>query len=78
MGKIFGISNNPVSTITSVFEPLRIVPPKMTVTKMPKFYKTEDKFVSSSVKTNKSNPVIAMRNGIGRLMSHFSRSKSKA
>lgn len=76
MGKIFGISNNPVSTITSVFEPLKLEAPKVPVTKL-YFANAEDKFVPAKP-YHKSNPIVKMRNGIGKLMSHFSHAKPKA
>lgn len=75
MGKIFGISNNPVSTIESALRPLVLKGPKEQV-KVIKPYTTSDKFVSKE-KINNSNAFIKMRNGIGRLMSHFSKSKKK-
>lgn len=74
MGKIFKISDNPVSTITSCFEPLKIEKPVEKV--ITPALKTRinvnncDKFESSKIE-KKSNPFVRMRNGIGRLMSHF-------
>lgn len=74
MGKIFGISDNPVSTISSALKTTASVePPKIFPTKVLKNIDTSDKFISIE-KTNTSNAFVKMRNGIGRLMSHFSKS----
>lgn len=68
MGKIFGISDLPVSTIMSPFEEIKVPKPKETVV-----YKTkhinQDAFVSKTKKVV-SNPFIKMRNGFGKLMRH--------
>lgn len=73
MGKIFGISDNPVSTISSAIT--RVEVPKCPVSqKLLQKNDIGDKFVSKEV-IKKSNPYIKMRNGIGKLMSHFSKSK---
>lgn len=72
MGKIFGISDNPVSTIDSALATFRIKPPKQFYTKLPKNTNTADKFISKE-KTTTSNPFIKMRNGFGKLMAHFSK-----
>ena len=72
MGKIFGISNNPVSTIESALKTMRVEPPKVepkTIIRNP-----ADKFVPVE-KQKESNAFVKMRNGIGRLMSHFSHPK---
>lgn len=71
MGKIFGISDNPVSTINSALTPLRIKPPKQFYTELPKNTNTADKFVSKE-RQAASNPFVKMRNGFGKLMAHFS------
>lgn len=76
MGKFFGISDNPVSTIESALKPLRLEAPKYTIIKPSKML-TEDKFVSNQ-KSHVSNPIVKMRNGFGKLMSHFSHPKTKA
>lgn len=75
MGKIFGISDNPVSTIGSVIKPFRLEVPNISCVELPKNAIICDKFVA---KENKpvSNPFIKMRNGIGRLMKHFSHPKN--
>lgn len=76
MGKIFGISNNPVSTIETALKPLRIEAPKIYPKTLPKNENKVDKFVSVE-KIPDSNAFVKMRNGIGRLMSHFSQAKTK-
>lgn len=76
MGKIFGICDNPVSTIGSAIKSLRVVPPKDYGTPIPKNMDTTDKFVSKE-KKHVSNPFIKMRNGFGKLMAHFSHSNTK-
>ena len=72
MGKIFGISDNPVSTIDKALKPLTYKKPVESVKTLPKAQDTADKFVSSE-KPHTSNPFIKMRNGIGKLMAHFSK-----
>ena len=72
MGKIFGISDNPVSTIDKALKPLIYEKPVESVRILPKTQNTADKFISSE-KPHTSNPFIKMRNGIGKLMSHFSK-----
>ena len=74
MGKIWGISNNPVSTITSALTPIRLEAPKLYEKSLP--YNMKDKFILKE-KPHKANPIIVMRNGIGRLMAHFSHPKQK-
>ena len=76
MGKIFGICDNPVSTIGSAIKSLRVEPPKDYGTPIPKNMDTTDKFVSKE-KKHVSNPFIKMRNGFGKLMAHFSRPQMK-
>lgn len=75
MGKIFGICDNPVSTIESSLKVLDSVPnnpyPVQQITRQ---LSTKDTFVSAERKI-KSNPFVKMRNGIGKLMSHFSKTK---
>ena len=72
MGKIFGISDNPVSIIESAIglRPIKI----KNYSKPVKIYDKADnvdKFVGKK-KSNSSNPIIKMRNGFGKLMAHFS------
>ncbi len=76
MGKIFGISDNPVSTIESALRPLTYKKPNDYGKVINTCTTTSDKFVSKE-KTNKANAFIKMRNGIGRLMSHFSKTNEK-
>lgn len=78
MGKIFGISDLPVSTIMTPFEPMiDFTYPKETDyqtalrNQSKKFENQTDKFVSKT-SIPKSNSFIKMRNGIGKLMRHFS------
>ena len=80
MGKIFGIADLPVSTIMTPFEPIQIPEPMLDeldyVRKKSgaKFENYSDTFVPRTRKII-SNPVISMRNGFGKLMSHFSKVK---
>lgn len=74
MGKIFGISDNPVSTIESALKPLTSVSPKRYSQPIAKNTDLTDKFVSIE-KQNKPNAIVKMRNGFGKLMSHFSHPK---
>ena len=74
MGRIFGISDNPVSTIESALglRPIKIK--NSSVIKPIKVYDKDnnvDKFVSKE-RLNSSNPFVKMRNGFGKLMAHFS------
>ncbi len=73
MGKIFGISDNPVSTIESAIgmKPIKI---SSSVEHVVSFDKNNnvDKFISKEAKNKKSNPFIKMKNGFGKLMKHFS------
>jgi hypothetical protein len=76
MGKIFGISNLPVSTIESALKVQDTVPKPIVRTVATK-QNLADCFtpVACTKKAEKSNPFLKMRNGIGRLMSHFSKAK---
>ncbi len=76
MGKIFGICDNPVSTIGSALTSLKIEAPKIYATKVSKNLDTADKFVSKT-KQPESNAFIKMRNGFGKLMAHFSHAADK-
>ena len=73
MGKIFGISDLPVSTIMTAFEPIRVPEPvcKTVGKKVPSV--PRDTFETQKVITKSSNPFIKMRNGFGKLMKHFSK-----
>ncbi len=77
MGKIFGISDNPVSTISSAlngtqFEPITYY--QIRKIKLPD--NTADKFIKKEAQP-KSNPFVKMRNGFGKLMAHFQRPKNQ-
>ncbi len=74
MGKIFGISDNPVSTIDSALRPLTYKKPVRYPEQIAKNTNQADRFVPRE-KQNTSNPILKMRNGIGKLMSHFSKHK---
>lgn len=74
MGKIFGICDNPVSTIESSLRVLDSVPYNPNPIKIARPINTKDTFVSAE-RPSKSNPFVKMRNGIGKLMSHFSKTK---
>ena len=76
MGKIFRISDTPISTIESALRPLTLDSPKCTIIKKTAMDET-DKFIPRN-KVAKSNPVVKMRNGFGKLMAHFSHPKTKA
>ena len=79
MGKIFGISDLPASTIMTPFEPIIISPDSTTrnvelATKIAEKYKiTEDKFIPKELTRAKSPRFLDMRNGFGKLMKHFSK-----
>lgn len=68
MAKIFGISNNPVSTIDKALQPFKLPEPsvKYLSKKVLLNAANDDKFVSQA--TAKSNEFVKQRNGIGRLM----------
>jgi len=73
MGKIFGISDLPVSTIDKALRSSQVYRPvERNVIKKVSYQ--SDEFVK---KTTKQAPksFVAMRNGIGKLMSHFSKKK---
>lgn len=74
MGKIFGISDNPVSTIDNVIKPLIYRKPNIYVTNLSKNQNTRDSFVAVK-KSDKSNMFVKMRNGIGKLLPHFSKAR---
>lgn len=74
MGKIFGICDNPVSTIGNAIkaQSFKFKNPVTEINKKLMHEDITDKFVSKEKKMV-SNPFIKMRNGIGKLMSHFSK-----
>ncbi len=72
--KIFGISNNPVSTIESALglKPFVIKNPKQYPDRILKpLINTKDSFVSCE-RQKEANAFIKMRNGMGKLMPQFS------
>ena len=78
MGKIFGISDLPVSTIMTPFEPI-VIPPDPalkdieTATRFADKMKiTEDKFCPKELTKARTPKFLDMRNGFGKLMKHFS------
>lgn len=76
MGKIFGISDLPVSTIESALEGIHYKPIKRVPTPIQKSNPPIDTFVAKERK-EVSNPIIKMRNGFGKLMAHFQRPLKK-
>ncbi len=77
MGKIFGISDNPVTTIESSLKVLDRVPGgKIYPKEIKPNYTVKDSFVSKE-KAKQPNAFVKMRNGIGKLMVHFSKPKTK-
>ena len=86
MGSIFGISDLPVSTITTAVQigGGMDVPAPVEFKEVPNGIKPvlertpdSDKFVSKQVAHGSSNPVVKMRNGFGKLMKHFSKVPKK-
>ena len=78
MGKIFGISDLPVSTIMSVFEPVEVPKPQESrglETAMQKAKKVGEQLdtVVLPRTAKKTKSVIGMRFGFGKLMKHFSK-----
>ena len=71
--KIFNISSNPVSTIESALRPVEV--PKPIVKEIKMTYYNVDKSTPVVNRANGSNYFIKMRNGIGKLMKHFSHPK---
>ena len=75
MGKIFGISDLPVSTIESALKGMYHVDPPPEV-RLPRVKPVQNKtIVEISKPAPKSNAFIKMRNGFGKLMAHFSKAK---
>ena len=80
MGKIFGISDLPVSTITTPFENIM---PRPQVRKLSqaerRLLKVTPKDSTQKLSNiKKSKMFIKMRNGFGKLMKHFSKSNNIA
>ncbi len=72
---IFGISRLPVSTIESALTPVQV--PKPVVRTLNNVAEdVGDRFVSKE-KVAESNAIVKQRNGIGRLMPHFSHPENK-
>ena len=75
MGKIFGISDLPVSTIESALKGMYHVDPPPAA-KLPRVKPVQNQTIVDLPKIDKkSNAFVKMRNGFGKLMSHFSKSK---
>ena len=79
MGKIFGISDLPVSTIMTPFEPV-VVPQDMTQKdieiaprKAKELAMKSDRFTPQISTRARAPKFLDMRNGIGKLMAHFSK-----
>ena len=77
MGKIFGISDLPVSTIMTPFNPIILQPKVQEIKNTEKLAKKQcimqDKFISQ--KFTKVRKFTDMKNGFGKLMSHFSKKR---
>lgn len=71
--RIFNISRNPVSTIESALKPLEV--PKTPVKEIKRVYYNAGTTPLVD-RPNNPNYFIKMRNGIGRLMKHFSHPKA--
>lgn len=77
MGKIFGISDNPVSTIHSALNGTQFEPITHYYIRKVQFPDVKvDTFVSKEAKPV-SNPFVKMRNGFGKLMAHFQHPQTK-
>ena len=79
MGKIFGISDLPVSTPMTPFEPI-VVPKNPNLEAIEKateiankYAITEDRFIPKASTKARIPKFIDMRNGFGKLMKHFSK-----
>ena len=70
MGKIFGISDNPVSTIETALKGYHSVEPPFPREILKNKEIAADKFICSS-KKNISNPMIKMRNMVRKMLSHL-------
>ena len=71
MGKIFGLSDLPVSTIMTPFEPIRFVDVQRTVSNG-SFAQETDVFVSKTKNVTKK-PVLKIKNMARKLMPSFSK-----
>ena len=70
MGKIFGISDNPVSTIESALRGQHSVEPPFPREIIKSKVIPADKFVKAGKKVA-SNPIIKMRNLVRKMLSHL-------
>ena len=83
MGKIFGISDLPVSTIETALKGVTHEAPKVfseaggKVDALSKNFNACDEFVAQNKKVV-SNPFVKARNGIGKLMQSFSKVEKKS
>lgn len=66
MGKIFGISDLPVTIFTTPFETVKIKRPEFTRVKHLRF--GNDFYSAQKMPEKRANLFIAMRNGFGKLM----------
>ena len=79
MGKIFGISDLPVSTIMTPFEPINVPQDpaikeiEFAAQKAKKLEITQDRFIPKEFTRARIPKFLDMRNGIGKLMKHFSK-----
>ena len=75
MSKVPKLSDLPISTIESALNGMYHVDPPARV-KVPRVKPTQNETIVDIPKVaKKSNPVVKMRNGFGKLMAHFSKSK---
>ena len=70
MGKIFGISDNPVSTIESALKGYNSVEPPFPREILKSQEVPTDRFIRSG-KKNISNPMIKMRNLVRKMLTHL-------
>lgn len=77
MGKIFGIADLPISTIMTPFEPI-VVPQDPALAEIEyaaklaeKYRLSQDKYTPKEITKAKTPKILDMRNGFGKLMSHF-------
>ena len=77
MGKVFGISDLPVSTIMTPFEPIQVPKPQYYERPFKQCSLNEDKYISTKTLKPKTKSFIDMKNGFGKLMKSFSKIKAK-
>ena len=73
MGRIFGISDLPVSTPMTPFEPVFVPQPVQKTVRKPYVAPMIDVVDLTTKPAKKNKSFIAMRNGIGKLMSSYSK-----